>query len=467
MPTYRVVTLGCKLNQADSAAIEAALGRIGLTRAADAAGSGAAGSGAAGGRPAADTNADLTIVNTCTVTGFADRDARRLLRSILRSHPEGRVLVTGCYAERDAAALGAMVGADRVIGMRDQAPRVAAAAARALGGPADLDAPASDAGGRLPPGLDLGRFGATAACDPMQGDHTRAFLKIQDGCDLRCGYCVIPAVRGASRSLPGDEVLTRLAGLAANGYREVVFTGVNTGDWGLDLPEPRRLHDLLPRALDAVAPARVRLNSLEPRTVTPEIVKLLGAPATRLARHLQVPLQSGCDAVLARMRRNYRSTDYTRVVTALAAAAPDAAIGADVIVGYPGETDAEFETTCRFIEDSPLAYLHVFSYSPRPGTPAATLPGQVTRPVAQERSARLRALAASLSLRFRRRFVGRCLEALVLRGSRPDGRLRALTDNYIDLWLDPAGRPADGLRNRLVSVRVSAVDGDETLAAVA
>ncbi|HKQ97360.1 MAG TPA: MiaB/RimO family radical SAM methylthiotransferase, partial [Candidatus Polarisedimenticolia bacterium] len=312
-----------------------------------------------------------------------------------------------------------------------------------------------------------GRFGATPSCDPSQGDHTRAFLKIQDGCDLRCSYCVIPSVRGASRSLPEADLLERLADLAARGYREIVFTGVNTGDWGRDLPTPRRLHDLLPRALAAAAPARLRLNSLEPRTVTPEIVALLAAPGSRLARHLQVPLQSGSDPVLARMRRNYRTADYARVVEALATAAPDAAIGADVIVGFPGETAAEFETTCRFVEASPLAYLHVFSYSPRPGTLAATLPGQVPRPIVQERSARLRAIAATLSLRFRRRFVGRALEALVLRGSRPDGRLRALTDNYIDLWLDPGGRPAGELRNRLLPARVSAVGADETLAAVA
>jgi threonylcarbamoyladenosine tRNA methylthiotransferase MtaB len=439
MPTFRIITLGCKLNQADSAAIETALVRAGMTRVPAAPG---------GSAPAPD----VVVLNTCTVTGAADREARQIARRLRRARPDTRLIVTGCYAERDAAALAGIAGAGQVIGMRDQAQRVAALAVGAPG---------------LPEARDLGRFGATDACDPGVGEHTRAFLKIQDGCDLRCGYCVIPSVRGASRSLPDEEILGRLARLAARGYREIVFTGVNTGDWGRDLLPERRLHDLLPRALDAATPARLRLNSLEPRTVTPGIVDLLAGAGTRLARHLQVPLQSGCDAVLARMRRNYRTADYARVVEAIAAAAPDAAIGADVIVGFPGETGAEFEATCRFVEASPLAYLHVFSYSPRPGTPAAALPDQVAPSVVQERSARLRATAAALSLRFRRRFVGRTLTALVLRGSRPDGRLRALTDNYIDLWLDPAGQSAAGLANTLAPARVTAVDAGDTFADVA
>ena len=440
MPTFRIVTLGCKLNQADSAAIDAALVRLGMTRA-----------GSDG-----DPAPDLVVLNTCTVTGAADRDARRMARRTRRARGAARLIVTGCYAERDPGALAGVAGAEMVIGLRDQAIRVAAIAARAFG----LEERPADPSGAL----DLGRFGATDACEPGDGDRTRAFLKIQDGCDLRCSYCVIPSVRGAGRSLPEGEILARLRRLAARGYREIVFTGVNSGDWGSDLVPRSRLHDLLPRALDAAAPARLRLNSLEPRTVTPEIARLLAAPSTRLARHLQVPLQSGCDAVLARMRRNYRSADYARVVESLAAAAHDAAIGADVIVGFPGETDAEFETTCRFVETSPLAYLHVFSYSPRPGTPAAAMPGQVAPAIVHERSARLRAVAAALSLRFRRRFVGRTLEAIVLIGTRPDGRMRALTDNFIDLWLDPAGRPAAALRNTLLPVRVTAVEGGDTLA---
>jgi len=465
MSTYRILTLGCKLNQADSGALEARLVGLGLRRAPETGGDET---------PTGEAPADLVVLNTCTVTAGADREARQLTRRLRRTHPGATLIVTGCYAERDGGALASLPGVDHVVGMRDQAGRVAALAAAALG----LPAPPPGAPGRseatgsaaatatAAEPLDLGRFGATDACDPATSDRTRAFLKIQDGCDLRCSYCIIPSVRGGSRSLPGDELLRRIAGLVAGGYREIVFTGVNTGDWGGDLSPARRLHDLLPEALVAAGPARLRLNSLEPRTVTPAIVRLLAESGGRLARHLQVPLQSGCDTVLARMRRNYRTADYARTVGTLGEAVPDAGIGADVIVGFPGETDAEFEATCRFIERSPLAYLHVFSYSARPGTTAASLPAVPPNAI-RDRSARLRGLGRELSLRFRKRFVGRELPVLVLRGVRPDGRLRALSDNFIDMGLDAGPRAEASLENRLVTARVSAATGDDTLAALA
>jgi threonylcarbamoyladenosine tRNA methylthiotransferase MtaB len=356
--------------------------------------------------------------------------------------------------------------------MRDQAGRVETIARAALGlaPPAagseeSQHAGAPEAAGT--PGLDLGRFGETTACDPAESDRTRAFLKIQDGCDLRCSYCVIPSVRGASRSLPARTILERLDALGRTGYREVVLTGVNTGDWGGDFDPPSRLQDLLAQALDADMAARLRLNSLEPRTVTDRIVSLMAGAGGRLARHLQVPLQSGSDAVLARMRRNYRTADYARMLDRVRTAVPDAALGADVIVGFPGETDAEFETTCRFIESGPLAYLHVFPYSERPGTAAASLPDRVPPPVVAARSARLRALGRTLSLRFRRRFVGRTLPVLALRELRSDGRVRALSDNFIDCALDVGGRAPGGLFNQLVTARITSADDAGTLAEVA
>ncbi|HEV8198989.1 MAG TPA: MiaB/RimO family radical SAM methylthiotransferase [Candidatus Polarisedimenticolia bacterium] len=461
-PTYRIVTLGCKLNQADSAALEARLRRLGMRRAAE--------NPAPGGahRPEQDAGVDLVLLNTCTVTGGADREARQIARRLRRANPGATLVVTGCYAERDAEALRRIAGVDAVVGMADQAGRVETIARAALGlaGPAAPAArPASSPGAA--PGLDLGRFGETIACDPAERDRTRAFLKIQDGCDLRCSYCVIPSVRGASRSLPAPMVLDRLAALAGAGYREVVLTGVNTGDWGGDFDPPDRLEHLLARALDRGDVARLRLNSLEPRTVSERIASLLAGGKGRLARHLQVPLQSGCDTVLARMRRNYRSAEYARVLERVRSAVPDAALGADVIVGFPGETDAEFESTCRFIEASPLAYLHVFPYSERPGTAAASLGDRVPPPVMAARGARLRALGGALSLRFRRRFVGRTLEVLALREVRPDGRVRALSDNFIDCGLDAGGRDAGDLFNRLVSARITAVDEAGTLAEVA
>lgn len=463
-PTYRIVTLGCKLNQADSGALESRLRRLGLER--------APGADAAGPTSRADRGAVAVVVlNTCTVTGGADREARQIARRLRRAHPDAVLVVTGCYAERDAAALARLAGVDHVVGMRDQAGRVAGIAAGALGieDPGEAPAPAAmaSASAAAAPGLDLGRFGATEACDPATSDRTRAFLKVQDGCDLRCSYCVIPSVRGPGRSLPAEMVLDRLDVLARAGYQEVVLTGVNTGDWGADLTPRARLHDLLARALDAGTVARLRLNSLEPRTVTDRIAGLMAESGGRLARHLQVPLQSGSDAVLSRMRRNYRTADYARALERVGAAVPEAGLGADVIVGFPGESDAEFEATCRFVEASPLTYLHVFSYSARPGTDAASLPGQVPARAVRERSARLRAIGQALSLRYRRRFVGHTLPALALRETGPDGRVRALTDNFIDCGVDPGRGQAGDLFNRLLTVRITSADEGRTLAEVA
>lgn len=449
MPTYRIVTLGCKLNQADSSALEARLKALGLSQLAP-------GGGGAERHDARD-GADLVILNTCTVTSGADREARQIARRLRRANPDATLIATGCYAERDRRDLAAVAGVDHVVGMRDQADRIGELAAL------EFDIP-FDRGERT-----TGSFGATDACDPLDPavQRTRAYVKIQDGCDLRCAYCIIPSVRGDSRSLAPDEVARRIARLCDAGYREIVFTGVNTGDYGRDLDPPLRLHDLLERALALPGLGRIRLNSLEPKTVTPEIVRLMAASDGRLARHIQIPLQSGCDAVLARMRRNYRTADYARVMERLRRAAPAIGLGADVIVGFPGESDGEFEATCRFIEESPLNYLHVFSYSPRPGTPAAELPEQIPPRIIKERSARLRALGRVLSHRFRARFVGRTLPILTLRGLRPDGRLRALSDNFIDLGVDLGSESAGPLINRLLPATITEVTPDDTTARLA
>jgi threonylcarbamoyladenosine tRNA methylthiotransferase MtaB len=460
MPTYRILTLGCKLNQADSGILEARLRSLGLTRAEETMPSGS--------DPcAAGPTADVVLLNTCTVTGNADREARQIARRLRRAHPGALLIATGCYAQRDPSGLRAAGGVDHVVGVREQAERVPVLVAEALG----LASAAGERGAPVPPAVaanDLGPFGATDSCDPNAGlaGRTRAFLKIQDGCDLRCSYCVIPSVRGGSRSLPPELVLRQIARLIDAGHREVVFTGVNTGDYGRDLVPPGSLGALLRRAVGVPGLGRLRLNSLEPRTITAEVAGLLADGGGRLAPHLQVPLQSGCDAVLARMRRNYRTADYARAVEGLRAAVPGIGLGADVIVGFPGETDPEFEATHRFIASSPLNYLHVFSYSARPGTAAAALP-PVAPEAIRERSARLRALGRELSLRFRRSLVGRALQVLTLGEVLPDGRLRALSDNFVDLGIDLAGREALPLMNRLLTARVVAAEEGGTLATLA
>ncbi len=432
MPTYRIVTLGCKLNQADSAALETQLRRVGFERAPiDHEGGPASG-------------ADVVILNTCTVTANADREARQIARRLRGANPNALLIATGCYAERDPAGLLALPEVDRVVSLSAQLETVPALAAEAFA--LDPDA-----------GRSLGPLGATGGCDAGfdPGERTRALLKVQDGCDLRCSYCVIPSVRGASRSVRPEQVLAEIGRLIEADFREIVFTGVNTGDYGKDLDPPLSLHHLLTRAIEVEGLGRLRLNSLEPRTVTPDLIALLAGAGERIAPHLQIPLQSGCDTVLARMRRPYRTADYARLVERLHRDVRGIALGADVIAGFPGETGDELEATCRFIESSPLNYLHVFPYSPRPGTAAESLPGRVPPTVIKARAGRLRRIGDALSLRFRRSFVGSVRTALVLREIHPDGRLRALTDNFINLGCDPGGRDPSGLMNRLLDVGIT------------
>jgi threonylcarbamoyladenosine tRNA methylthiotransferase MtaB len=443
---FHTVTLGCKLNQFDSAGIEGELARRGLTPEPD------------------PSRADVVVVNTCTVTANADAEARRLIRSIRRSNAGCRLLVTGCYAERDPAVLAAIPGVDRVFGNRDKLrlPRLLDELGIAPGdGPS---APHTTLAREI--GGDRGCEGADALPAAVHfGDRSRAFLKIQEGCRLACSYCIIPAVRGPSRSVPGGAIERSLGALFAAGYHEVVLTGVNTGDWGRDLDPPSTLAALVRRLAATCGPGRrIRLNSLEPLTVTDEIVEIL-ASEPAVARHLQVPLQSGSASVLRRMRRNYRLDQYAARLAAVRAAAPDAGLGADVIVGFPGETDREFDETCEFVAASPLSYLHVFSWSPRPGTSAAALDGRVEPATVRRRSQRLRALGDDLGHRFRRRFEGARCEAVVL-APREDGCLRALTGNFVEVAIACSARAGALPRGAIVPIRITRVTRDETRAEV-
>jgi threonylcarbamoyladenosine tRNA methylthiotransferase MtaB len=425
---FHTITLGCKLNQFDGAAIEGELARRGFT-------------------PEPDrSRAGVVVINTCTVTHKADAEARRLVRSVRRQNPRCTLLVTGCYAELDAAAVAAIDGVDRVFGNRDK-PRLGSILDElglvSLTGAGDRGCDASD---QLPRALHF-------------GDRTRAFLKIQEGCRLSCSYCIIPTVRGPSRSVTGGEIREVLGDLVRSGYREVVLTGVNTGDYGLDLDPPSDLASLLRRLLAACGRTRIRLNSLEPLTVSDEIIDLM-AGEPRLAPHLQIPLQSGSETILRRMRRNYRLGAYLERLRKVRDAVPHAGLGADVIVGFPGETESAFRETYEFIEASPLNYLHVFSWSPRPGTPASDYPDRVLPAEVRNRSERLRSLGLDLALRFRRVHAGRTLDAVVL-GPRPDdGRVRALTGNFIEVSLAPGSAE----RGEVVQVEIERVTPERTLA---
>jgi threonylcarbamoyladenosine tRNA methylthiotransferase MtaB len=434
---FHTVTLGCKLNQFDTAAIEGELVRRGL-------------------RPEGDASrAAVVIVNTCTVTGKAAAEARKRIRGLRRANPCCRLLVTGCHAELDPDSFRALRGVDHVFGNRDK-PRLShildeLRIGERRDGPG---APATSAGDR----------GCDAALDLPRalrfGDRSRAFLKVQEGCRLACSYCIIPAVRGPSRSVPAEEIERAALSLIGSGYRELVLTGVNVGDYGRDLARPTDLAALLRRLLAACGPNRIRLNSLEPLTVSDEIVELM-AGDPRLAPHLQVPLQSGSPAILRAMRRNYRLEQYLERLERLRRAVPHAGLGADVIVGFPGETAKRFEETFDCIAASPLNYLHVFAWSPRPGTAAAGLPGRVHGAEVRRRSAELRDLGGRLSHRFREGFVGRRLDAVAL-AAREDARVRALTGNFIEVALDPGSAK----RGELLCVRVESATKDDTRAVV-
>jgi threonylcarbamoyladenosine tRNA methylthiotransferase MtaB len=387
-------TLGCKLNQFDTVQAEAILRRGGFLPTTD------------------PRSASLILINTCSVTTSAEHDARKAARRLRRLNPSARMIATGCYATRDVEELRRLGVFEEVLSHRDR--------------------------DRLPAVL-LGRDAcSTAPLELSFPDPARAFLKVQSGCDLACSYCIIPTLRGASRSESIADVLQSLRDLVARGVREVGLTGVNVGMWGLDLTPRQELIRLIDAILAADLPLRVRLNSLEPRTVTEPLLQAIRLAPQRLVPHIQIPLQSGSDTVLARMSRNYRTAHYRGVIERAKELVPDICLGADVIVGFPGETSAEFEQTERFIASLPLDYLHVFRYSPRPGTRAAHLEARVPGDQLRQRVTLLTALGRSHAARFRQRQLGTRRSALILAGRSAEGLPRALTDNYIEALVPAA-----------------------------
>lgn len=411
---YAILTLGCKLNQYDSASVAGRLRRARL-------------------RPAPAEDADLLLLNTCTVTHRADREARRLLRTLRRANPRATIAVMGCSTRLSPGLFRAMPEVDAV-----------------LPTDGDVDAFLRD--------LDPEGAGRAHACVPHFGGRTRALLKVQEGCNFPCTYCIIPAVRGRSRSVPVEDLVEDLRALLEAGHREVVLTGVNTGEYGKDLGLRGGLPALLERLLTVEGEVRFRLNSVEPRAVTPSLMTLM-KDERRLARHLQIPLQSGSDAVLRSMRRNYRSAFYADLVARLAQEVPGVGIGADVLVGFPTEKDADFEATLDLLERSPVAFVHAFSYSARPGTPAASLPALPPSEVAR-RAAAVRSLGRRKAESFADAFLGRELPALTLAPCGEEGR--ALTDNFLDVRLD-SPRPA----NEFVTVRPMSRRGAQVRGVVA
>lgn len=413
---FFVQNFGCRATQADGAALEAQLSGRGLKASDERA------------------SADLVVLNTCTVTAEADSDARSAIRRVHRENPGARILVTGCYAQRAPDELAKMPGVEWVVGNSHKTQI------------ADLVGGGLDYHGQVLSGdIFQTQEILTAPILDSTGDRTRPNLKIQDGCHNRCSFCIIPFVRGKSRYTSADEIVAQVRALSTK-YTEVVLSGINLGRWGRAVGSTMRLPDLLRRLLAETEIARLRLSSVEPMDFSDDLLALM-AENERICKHVHAPLQSGSDEILRKMHRKYRPRHYADRVTKAREWMPDAAIGADVMVGFPGETDALFEESRAFIAAMPFTYLHVFTYSERPGTAAIEMPGVVPMRVRKDRNRVLRELAEAKNKAFRESLLGREFSAVTLD---PPGL--ALTDNYIRATLDFPYAP-----NRLVKVRARAL----------
>src|SRR6202140_5091486 len=462
---FYIDNFGCRATQADGAALERQFLERGLKRA------------------AAARDAEIVVLNTCTVTADADKDARASIRRLQRVNPNCRILVTGCYAQRAPQELAVLPGVTWVVGNSHK--HIAAEIATSSYPPPSS---ASTSESFAPAGfVPLSKLSPNPTAEVVVGDifahtellaapvfeaaneRTRPNLKIQDGCDNRCSFCVIPYVRGRSRSLPQERVIAEVRTLVEAGYREVVISGINLGRWGRDLEgssqllavrsqlkpttDDRRLEVLIRAILDRTSLEKLRISSVEPMDWSDDLIGLVSASG-RIAKHAHVPMQSGSDAVLRRMHRKYRPWHYREKILKIRTAMPTAAIGADVMVGFPGETEAEFDETRRMTEELPFTYLHVFTYSARPGTPAAEQPGQVPIAVARERNRVLRELASKKKASFMRSLVGTVVEAITLQSVEAEFT-EALTDNYLKMKI--LGRHA---ANRWLDVEVEGVEGE-------
>jgi threonylcarbamoyladenosine tRNA methylthiotransferase MtaB len=433
-PTVSFATLGCRLNQVDSREIQAALEARGFRTVAP------------------NEPADVVVVNTCTVTARAEFSDRQAIRRAVRQAPGARVVVTGCWAQTDPEAVARIGGVDLIVGNADK-PRLPELLQRLL---ADGPAPA-----RPRRQVSDVREQRTLPPAPLPApSRSRAFVKVQEGCQHRCAFCIVPRARGPSRSREAKVVLDQVRLLVEAGYPEVVLTGVDLGHYGADLTPRTTLAALLRAVADVAGLRWIRLSSILPAYFTSELREVVTG-SDRIAPHLHIPLQSGSPGVLRRMRRPYTVASYRRLVESLAGAIPGLGLGTDLIVGFPGESDADFEQTMRLVGELPFTYLHVFPYSNRRGTEAVGLDGHLPPPVVEARSREVRRLAAAKSLAFRRGLVGGRQEVLVLEHrERSRGALVGLTGNYVEVTFDGP----DSLMRRLVAVRVTAAIGERTFA---
>lgn len=427
MKRFKTVTLGCKVNQCESSALAHLLEERGLEKSEH------------------QQDADLVIINTCTVTGRAAMQSRQTVRQMVRQNPNATIVVTGCYAQTAPDDITAIEGVDLIVGHDDKlriAELVDVRQREKASPPLLIWQPINNA-------CDFSSLPSVS-----REERTRAFLKIQDGCNTRCTYCIVPHARGKSRSMPVEDVHRHMAQLAAEGLHEVVLTGIHLGAYGADLQPKTSFTNLLREMVDKASVDRVRISSIEPTEIDDQLVELIRGAGGRICRHFHIPLQSGDNRILRRMGRPYSREQFARIVQGVVDAIPDVAIGVDVMAGFPGEDQDAFDNTYGLLETLPITYLHVFPYSPRPGTPAAGYKNKVPERVTKERCHRLRQLGLVKQVAFYRAMVGKTFDVLI--ETVPDQEntnARGWSDNYLQIEV-----PSTGIcENTLVKVTVQEI----------
>ncbi|MBF0120461.1 MAG: MiaB/RimO family radical SAM methylthiotransferase [Desulfobacterales bacterium] len=395
MRKFNIITLGCKVNQYESEAISAMLIKKGFIP--------------------VDQNeaADLCIINTCAVTGKASMQSRQALRKQIKLNPKAQVIATGCYAKTSPDEIKNIHGIQDIdILLTDEFPQI-----------------------------------------PL-GKRTRPFLKIQDGCDAFCTYCIVPHARGRSRSMPIDDVISNIKSIKYAGYHEVVLSGIHLGRYGYDFVPKENLYKLLSIIEKLKLIDRVRLSSIEPLELSDDIIKI-AASSDIICRHFHIPLQSGDDLILKRMNRPYDRNYFKDLVLEIHNLIPDASIGVDTLIGFPGETETAFENTFSLISELPISYLHVFPFSPRKGTPAFDFPNKISNEIIKDRTQKMRILGKFKKKEFYRKMIGLTVEALV-EGKREhlNNYLTGITSNYIKIFIEGE----DSLKNNIVKVKIDRVD---------
>ena len=429
---FSILTFGCRCNQAESDAIRESLCGRSMVEIEN------------------RLDADLAVINTCTVTQRSDQQVRQAIRRLHRENPSARIIVTGCYAERDPAALADMPGVSLVVGngVKERLAEILESAEEHGGGKIVRFPLVEDRDYLLPP------TGNT-------GGKTRPLVKLQDGCDAHCSYCIVPHVRGPGRSARLEDVLAEIQSLADRGFQEIVLTGVHLGAFGFKLKDHPRLIGLLRRIVEIPRLGRIRLSSIEPMHFDRAIVDLV-AEHPVFAHHFHIPLQSGSDRVLRRMRRPYTAARFRELLAYIQDKLPDAGIGADVLVGFPGETDGDFAETCALIRESPLTYLHVFPFSPREGTVAFSMPDRISSQVMKHRLNAVLEISRAKNIAFRHRFTGQVLPGITISREENLGTSLVLTGNYIHARVPGLSVPP----NRLVNIRIEEVRPETTYASI-